>query len=1102
MIDRLVRGLASGSELSAEEILDVLWLASVHPTPQADMDTPPADTGFFSAEPLSLDGQPGSSGLRTPAEVTTEAPVGLQLESKSRSSSEPGVPAKEVNLGAPGLLRDVLALPWALRRFRRVRAPGQERQIDVEQTVAATAEAGRLIPVFTSKPERGLDLVLVADGSPSMRIWADTFDEFARLAAQSGAFRSVSRWTLVTRGSKAQIEDPVTGTLQSPQRLVDPSGRRVVLIATDASHEWWYTPAPWDAMAIWAAAMPTALVQVLPPHYWAATAVGDAYITTRARRPGGANGEYSLRFAWWADDPGGVPLPVVELTPEAVDTWTQAAVNGTTWASGITATPPDLEYAPFLVDNLGPNALVNGFLSRASAGAERLARVLATARHLPLSLIAVLQEALAPGTGVTELAEIMAGGLLEHTESGAFRFRAGTRELLRRGATAFDEWAAYDATSRYLEDRQHADGRLRALVQDPSGSTAVDTKDAPFAELQQTLATRLGLRSLPTSHEASERLGPPPQEMENVTGRADVVARRPVDLVCAIDLADLTGRAEERIGLARDLIALLDAEYRGEQSLRVGLVTCIDHSFGRRSGRREEDPVASVFPLRSAGDALEYLSGVSGWPVLYPPRAPVEDLLHEASRLLADSRRDGRIPVLLTLASRLPHPPEQRPGGPHPCPRRYRWQILTDNLARAGVRCAVVADDLPSETRPSSQAQREEQDCWRRIGPEARYPLAEATVRHVAKSLRLLSPVGQATPFPLPDEDQGVRPSVRSMPARPSTITETPHPPAEPPRAQRRIGLWGAPASGKTTFLSALFIAVSRSSSQLRVRGNNDESTDFLMYNTRTLNADYRFPAATQARAPLSWTLTMPVPNQARKRFRRGPETVPFDFGVELWDAPGSAFATDGDDIPEYDIAELADYMTGCQGLLLFIDPVRERERGDTHHYFHGPLLRIAQRVASSGPLPHHVAVCMTKFDDPLIFETAERNGLLSWSEDDPLRLPRVHDDDAEDFMREMLTSATSTTAEPVHELLARFFHPERVKYFATSAIGFYVGPDGEFHQDDPWNVVPGERNQTRIRSMIHPINVAEPLLWLGRQIAANDRLFGGPKLRVPNVPT
>ena len=52
------------------------------------------------------------------------------------------------------------------------------------------------------------------------------------------------------------------------------------------------------------------------------------------------------------------------------------------------------------------------------------------------------------------------------------------------------------------------------------------------------------------------------------------------------------------------------------------------------------------------------------------------------------------------------------------------------------------------------------------------------------------------------------------------------------PQAMRslgRIGLWGAPGSGKTTFLAALNIAVNQAAArELMIFGVDDASTDFL----------------------------------------------------------------------------------------------------------------------------------------------------------------------------------------------------------------------------------------------------------------------------------
>jgi hypothetical protein len=340
---------------------------------------------------------------------------------------------------------------------------------------------------------------------------------------------------------------------------------------------------------------------------------------------------------------------------------------------------------------------------------------------------------------------------------------------------------------------------------------------------------------------------------------------------------------------------------------------------------------------------------------------------------------------------------------------------------------------------------------------------------------------------------------------------DQPQVPEQP--GQRRVGLWGATASGKSTFLSALFIAAVRSSADLRVKGVNNESTDFLRRNTHILNAQHRFPPPTQAQQPLSWMLQMSVPNPTRSRWRRGPATVPFDFRIDLQDVPGRSYAAvpaterldlgGGDPVPGgarldlpdgsggigedgEETPEVADYLAGCQGLLLLIDPLRERDLGDAHEYFHGTLLSIAQRVEvpPGQRLPHFVAVCVTKFDDPSVFRFARDNEFLSYAEYDPFMFPRVHDYEAERFLRELFAGSALSDVELVVGALRQYFYPERIRYFITSAVGFYVGRSGEFREDDYQNVVPTEDGSYAIRGQIHPINVAEPLLWLGERIA------------------
>jgi hypothetical protein len=186
----------------------------------------------------------------------------------------------------------------------------------------------------------------------------------------------------------------------------------------------------------------------------------------------------------------------------------------------------------------------------------------------------------------------------------------------------------------------------------------------------------------------------------------------------------------------------------------------------------------------------------------------------------------------------------------------------------------------------------------------------------------------------------------------------------------------------------------------------------------------------------------------------------------------------------------MSDYLASCHGLLLLIDPVREQQLGDAHEYFQGTLLRIAQQKLAAMPagsrLPHHVAVCITKFDHSDVYRFARLNGFRTYNEDDPYLFPRVHDDDAEGFLKEFCLKSSVSEAEMLCSALGRYFYPGRIRYFVTSAIGFYLDPSGRFREDDSQNV--GEVNgNLRIRGQIHPINVLEPLLWLGQRITSDD---------------
>jgi hypothetical protein len=341
-------------------------------------------------------------------------------------------------------------------------------------------------------------------------------------------------------------------------------------------------------------------------------------------------------------------------------------------------------------------------------------------------------------------------------------------------------------------------------------------------------------------------------------------------------------------------------------------------------------------------------------------------------------------------------------------------------------------------------------------------------------------------------------------------VSTTPH--AAPGRAPKSIGLWGAPSSGKTTFLASLYIAVNRRPQHdMNIVGVNDESTNFLSDSTHTLTNDHKFPAGTMQAVSYSWTINMDttVERTEAGRFGRKVTTstvVPAQFNLDLRDAPGGYFGhqqTQPQQTPRLNLAggggpaagstttvspeaEMMDYLSGCDGLLLLIDPVREQKLGDAHDYFQTTLLKIAQRrlATPGGPprLPHHVAVCITKFDHPDVYGFARLNGYRTFNEDDEYLFPRVHDHDAEQFFRDFCRTSPNSEAEMMCSALNGYFHPSRVRFFITSAIGFYLGQSSRFRDDDPQNAADANGIAT-IRGKIYPINVLEPILWLGRRV-------------------
>lgn len=319
------------------------------------------------------------------------------------------------------------------------------------------------------------------------------------------------------------------------------------------------------------------------------------------------------------------------------------------------------------------------------------------------------------------------------------------------------------------------------------------------------------------------------------------------------------------------------------------------------------------------------------------------------------------------------------------------------------------------------------------------------------------------------------------------------------PKGQRssacQITLLGAPGSGKTTFLAALAIALARrgdrsSSGPWNIVGADSASTDALVSYTSALSSSREFPEATQEIELYQWLLIGRVRRTAKNRWfgaRRVDETV--QVMLEIADTSGELGGPRR--AGQTRRAELIEHLAHSNGIILFIDPVIKLIEEEAFSYLHSILAELAARLIAAdaladGYLPHYVAICVTKFDDPRVLAAAKRMNVTSVYPDDPYGFPRVGDGQARDFLVRLMTLSQSAHSVLIVNELERYFHRERIRYFVTSSIGFHVDSrTGTFDDEDPQNVLPREDDsRPRIRGAIYPISVAEPIIWLGSKLS------------------
>ncbi|MFD0632230.1 hypothetical protein ACFQ9X_12085 [Catenulispora yoronensis] len=314
------------------------------------------------------------------------------------------------------------------------------------------------------------------------------------------------------------------------------------------------------------------------------------------------------------------------------------------------------------------------------------------------------------------------------------------------------------------------------------------------------------------------------------------------------------------------------------------------------------------------------------------------------------------------------------------------------------------------------------------------------------------------------------------------------------PAATAKITLWGGPASGKTTYLGALTFAVENSAAaglgEWTMTGDDGPSKRFQSIERNGLVIAKAFTTHTETVTNLSWTMRGEIggSRMSRKRFalrKAKPEGEYVEFQLRVPDAPGEAFGSEAHDAKE----TIVDALLHSDGMIYLFDPTAELRDANSFDYVNDVLEELKSRAQDldlfvGARLPHHVAVCIAKFDDPVVHELAKKAGMLG---QDSFGQPTVPHKHAEAFF-DLVCEQTSQSATAVRNTLRGAFRAERRLYFVTSSVGFQQLPHKStgYETSGPSNVNISANGDPVIRTMIRPINVLEPVLELEQLIRRN----------------
>lgn len=217
----------------------------------------------------------------------------------------------------------------------------------------------------------------------------------------------------------------------------------------------------------------------------------------------------------------------------------------------------------------------------------------------------------------------------------------------------------------------------------------------------------------------------------------------PAHLIVAVEICGSAAEVEARVNQAGKLISGVASN--AQEQVRYSLLSYGSHSPARGS----DDKPVTVLNWRVGEGALEislhrlHERGQVVSP--YPQAASIECMLAEISRRLSEHSAPALRPVLVTIGSRPPFPPNVDPVT-HilPCPLRNDAVAICSQLRHDHPRMTFGAIPDPKPDDP------QQGPAWQLLGSdEPAQVTLESYVKRFATDLGLISPGIQYIPFPM-----------------------------------------------------------------------------------------------------------------------------------------------------------------------------------------------------------------------------------------------------------------------------------------------------------------------------------------------------------------